>query len=72
MQSKDEEKFSNREITRMFSEVQDSLGRIETQTSKTNGRVSKLERWQTGIVMCIGLIAFVLTISISIVAILYK
>lgn len=50
----------------MFEEVQDSLSRIETQTSKTNGRVSKLERWQTGIIMCIGLVAFAATIFAAI------
>lgn len=42
----------------MFEEVQESLKRIEAQTVRTNGRVSKLERWQTGIIMCLSLISF--------------
>lgn len=41
-----EEDYSNREIDRMFLEIQDSLKRIEDQTTKTNGRVSSLESWR--------------------------
>ena len=36
--------YSNREIDRMFSEIKEQLDRIEVQTRKTNGRVTKLER----------------------------
>jgi hypothetical protein len=35
--------YSNREIDRMFKEIQDTLSRIEAQTIKTNGRVNNLE-----------------------------
>lgn len=36
--------YSNREIDRMFSEITQSLDRIEKQTTKTNGRVTRLEK----------------------------
>lgn len=39
-----EEPYQNREIDEMFSDIQKSLDRIEIQTSKTNGRVTKLEK----------------------------
>lgn len=38
--------YSNREIQEFFKDIKESLERIETQTSKTNGRVSKLENWR--------------------------
>jgi hypothetical protein len=39
-----EKQYSNREIDRMFKEISEALIRIEEQTTKTNGRVTKLER----------------------------
>lgn len=36
--------FTNREITTMFEEVKTILKRIEEQTTKTNGRVTELEK----------------------------
>jgi hypothetical protein len=39
-----DKQYSNREIDRMFKEISETLGRIEEQTTKTNGRVTKLER----------------------------
>lgn len=38
-----EQRFSNREITAKFDEIIDIATRIEAQTTKTNGRVTKLE-----------------------------
>ncbi len=38
-----EQRFSNREIVAMSKEIIDTLDRIETQTIKTNGRVTALE-----------------------------
>lgn len=35
--------YSNREIDAHFKEIKDTLSRIETQTLKTNGRVSAVE-----------------------------
>lgn len=41
------EDYQNREIDEMFKDINASLIRIETQTTKTNGRVNKLEQWQS-------------------------
>lgn len=38
--------YENREIDRMNADVMSILTRIETQTIRTNGRVSKLEQWK--------------------------
>lgn len=35
--------YSNREIDAHFSDIKETLARIETQTTKTNGRVTSLE-----------------------------
>ncbi|WP_395019789.1 hypothetical protein [Dongia sp.] len=36
--------YQNREIREMVDDVRNSLTRIELQTTRTNGRVTKLER----------------------------
>lgn len=36
--------YQNREIDEKFTDIKDTLLRIEAQTTKTNGRVNKLER----------------------------
>lgn len=69
MQSSDQ--YSNREIDRMFGEIQTQLTRIETQTIKHNGRLSRVER-NLLIVACVSgtilflngpeLVSFLLTI----------
>lgn len=38
--------YQNREIKEMFGDMEKALGRIEAQTTATNGRVSKLENWK--------------------------
>ena len=35
--------YTNRELDHHFAEIKETLGRIETQTLKTNGRVTKCE-----------------------------
>lgn len=42
----EEEPYQNREIDNMFNEIRDTLGRVEEQTKRTNGRVTSLERWK--------------------------
>ena len=36
--------YANRELDEKFTDIRDALARIEGQTSKTNGRVTRLER----------------------------
>lgn len=36
--------YSKREFDHMFSDIKDSLNRIEAQTVKHNGRLTKVER----------------------------
>ena len=38
--------YSKREIDEKWSDISDSLTRIEVQTTTTNGRVSALEKWK--------------------------
>lgn len=45
-----EEPYQNREIREMFDDVKATLSRIEEQTTKTNGRVSTLEKWQSYVI----------------------
>ena len=45
-----EEPYQNREIRDMFDEVKATLERIEEQTTRTNGRVTRLEQWQAYVI----------------------
>lgn len=42
-----EQDFTNREIRAMFDDLKDGNDRIEEQTKKHNGRMTKMERWQS-------------------------
>jgi predicted membrane GTPase involved in stress response len=48
--------LSNRELEHYFGELKVTLDRIEQQTIKTNGRVSKLEIWKETMTAKIGII----------------
>ena len=39
--------YTNREVREKWHDIANSLTRIELQTTTTNGRVSKLEKWQS-------------------------
>lgn len=41
--------YSNRELDTKFQQIMDGIARIEEQTTKTNGRVTKLEFWKESI-----------------------
>lgn len=43
----DDSSYSKREIDEKYGEIANALPRIEIQTTMTNGRVRKLERWQS-------------------------
>ena len=53
------EQFSQRELESHFEEVKIQLDRIEAQTIRTNGRVGKLENWQSLIIGGASIISFV-------------
>lgn len=46
----DDAPYSKREQDAYRTEVLDTLGRIEDQVKKTNGRVSSLEKWQSYVI----------------------
>lgn len=59
----DENSYSKREQDHYFSDMFDrmdkqdiTLARIEAQTIRTNGRVSRLEWWRGTIIWCLGII----------------
>jgi hypothetical protein len=41
------DEYTAREIKSMFDNIAEGIDRIEAQTTKTNGRVAVLERWQS-------------------------
>lgn len=72
-----DERYSNRELDAHFKNLMEhmtsfeaetgaSLMRIETQTMKTNGRVSKLEKWQSYVLGAVAMLGFLLTIAVTI------
>lgn len=46
-------------------EMMEKVTSISQQTAKTNGRVSRLELWRSGIVSVIALISFAIPLLIS-------
>jgi cellobiose-specific phosphotransferase system component IIC len=54
-----EEPYKNREINEMFEDVQSTLGRIEEQTKKTNGRVTELEKWKYASMGATGILSVI-------------
>jgi hypothetical protein len=50
--------YTNRELDSQFTSIKDTLGRIEKQVTKTNGRVNRLERNMLIVSCVVGTILF--------------
>ena len=57
---KKEQDYSKRELDERFKDIQESLKRIEIQTTKHNGRLSSVERWMYTLAGAIAVIGFLL------------
>ena len=52
------EDYSKREIDHVFGDIKKSLERIEEQTTKHNGRLTRLERWMWCVAGAVSVIGF--------------
>ena len=57
--------YTNRELDHHFKDVKETLGRIEAQTTRTNGRVGKLEDWRS---YTAGAVAVIVLIGLPVLA----
>lgn len=53
-----EEPYLKRELDEKFNDIKDSLNRIEVQTTRHNGRLSKMERWMYTIAGATAILGF--------------
>lgn len=54
-----EDDYSKREIDTFMDEIKETLGRIETQTIKTNGSVRSLQVWRGFITGGLAILALI-------------
>ena len=64
--------YSNREIDSHFQEIKETLSRIESQTTKTNGRVTRLESWKNTSIGWTGGVGACLFIIIGLSVFIFK
>lgn len=55
-----ESPYQKREIDEKFTDIKDSLNRIEVQTTKTNGKVLALQKWQSFIQGGLAILALII------------
>jgi len=61
-----EEDYSKRELDEKFIDIKDALGRIERQTTATNGKVASLILWRAYVVGALAVLTtFVLPLIFS-------
>lgn len=63
-----DEPYRNRELDQIFDDIQKTLIRIETQTTRTNGRVSSLEGWRQYIVGAVSVLVIVVVPVLGVLA----
>ena len=51
--------YTTRELDTHFMDIKEQLDRIEAQTIRTNGRVTKLENWQSLIIGGASIVSFI-------------
>ena len=56
--------YSKRELDEKFTDIKESLNRIEAQTTRHNGRLSKAEKWIYTMAGAIAILAFLLSTNI--------
>lgn len=51
--------YSKREIDEKFTDIKESLNRIEVQTTKHNGRLTRIEKWQYTVIGATSVLTFI-------------